>query len=248
MGTIKHDYTSETELKSLLIRYKNMKLGLCSDESLNEIINNKIDEYIKTKDKSLKSEIISLSEQTCIDDNSRKKFGEIILLMIKNILKKPNFSGYTWQDDFYSDACYKVLKYAHNFDHSKISSISNQSVNAFAYISQIIHNSIIFIINKKTSEVNSNDEIIKVYNKEYGIVDNSDKSSTFIKIEEKEEVNEFISENVLEFIKNYEFDESKVYNFEYSKNQIISIDDYYELRDFLNNKKITLNLIKSKSK
>lgn len=246
MANIKHDYTSETELKSLLIRYKNMKLKLCSDESLNEVINDKIDEYIKTKDKSLKSEIISLSEQTCIDEKSRKKFGEIILLMIKNILKKPNFSGYTWKDDFYSDACYKVLKYAHNFDHNKTSTISNQSVNAFAYISQIIHNSIIFIINKKSSEVNSNDEIIKIYNKEYGLGIDADRFSTFELIKEKEQVNEFINDNVLEFIKNYDFDNSKIYNFTYSKNQSISIDDYYELRNILNNKNIIINLTKEK--
>lgn len=246
MATIKHDYTSETELKSLLIRYKNMKLNLCSDTSLNNEINLLIEEYKKEKDKELKLRIIKLSENTCIDDNSRKKFGEIVLLMIKNILKKPNFSGYTWQDDFYSDACYKVLKYAHNFDHTKTSTISNQSVNAFAYISQIIHNSIIFIINKKTSETNSNDEIIKIYNKEYGLGDNSDKFSTFEKVEEKEIVNEQINENVLEFIKNYDFNDLKIYNFTYSKNLKISIDEYYELRDFLNSKKITLNLIKSK--
>ena len=66
--------------------------------------------------------------------------------MIKKILTKPQFSGYSFKDDFYSDASYKILKYIHNFDHTKTSKITGLHVNAFSYVSQIIHNSIIYII------------------------------------------------------------------------------------------------------
>jgi len=104
---------------------------------------------IKTK---LKNKIITLSEVTLSDSATYERFGEVILLMIRNILKKPQFSGYTFKDDFCSDAIYKILKYLHNFDHTLISKITNVPVNSFAYISQIIHNSVLFVINSKKKE------------------------------------------------------------------------------------------------
>lgn len=160
----KHNYTSELELKSLLIRIKNKRNGITDETN-----NRKINKYIKwhtavnnkkyefpskrnlTKAK-LKERVVQLSVITCTDQKSYERFGEIILLMIKNILKKPTFSGYTYKDDFYSDAVYKILKYLHNFDHTLISDRTGQSVNAFAYISQYIHNSVLFIINTKKKE------------------------------------------------------------------------------------------------
>lgn len=173
----KHNYTSELELKSLLIRSKNKRLqGNPEKTPENTKINRMINRYVKTyvklnnmnypklslelqKRKKLKvymkQRIITLSEQVFIDYNSNERFGAVILLMIKSILTKPNFSGYTYQTEFYSDAISKILKYLHNFDHTLISKISNTHVNSFAYISQIIHNSIIFVINKKKKEQNN---------------------------------------------------------------------------------------------
>ena len=72
--------------------------------------------------------------------------------MINRIMTKPQFSGYTYKDDFTSDAVFKILKYLDNFDHTLISKTSGQHVNAFAYITQIIHNSIMYIINTKKAE------------------------------------------------------------------------------------------------
>lgn len=166
----KHNYTSEMELKSLLIRVKNKNFG---KEPLPTNLNKKINKYIKwfnaLNDKrykeqalttrkneikrTIKNKIIKWSEQTNVDDKSYNRFGEIILLMIKKILTKPQFSGYTYRDEFYSDAVHKILKYLHNFDHTLISEISGTEVNAFAYISQIIHNSVLFIINYKNKEL-----------------------------------------------------------------------------------------------
>lgn len=72
--------------------------------------------------------------------------------MVNHIMTKGQFRGYSYQDDFVSDSVFKILKYLDNFDHTKISKISNQPVNAFAYISQIIHNAILFVIIKKKKE------------------------------------------------------------------------------------------------
>lgn len=161
---LKHNYTSELELKSLLIRIKNERANIGTTKN-NTKINKYIDWHTKINNKKykyptkrnivkthVKENIVTLSEDTRVDEKSYERFGEIILLMIKNILKKPQFSGYTYKDDFYSDAVYKILKYLHNFDHTKNSKITNQPVNAFAYISTIIHNSIIFILNQKKKE------------------------------------------------------------------------------------------------
>jgi hypothetical protein len=100
----------------------------------------------------LKAKAIELAERTQIDTLSYEQFGSILLLMIKNILKKPQFSGYTYRDDFYSDSIHKILKYLGNFNHKLISEKTGQAVNSFAYISQTMHNSIIFIIITKKKE------------------------------------------------------------------------------------------------
>lgn len=190
MSRQKHHYTDELELKSLLIRIKNMKLFEDSKESgevmsefdittkekiiLNKSINNDIGKFVYIKNnidelektsqskdsrrrfraiqEKLKERIVAKSERVICDKFSYERFGEIIILMIKNILRKPNFSHEYCFDDFYSDAYYKIIKYVRNFDHQKISKISGYEVNAFAYISQIIHNSIIHIIQKRKSE------------------------------------------------------------------------------------------------
>lgn len=171
----KHNYTSELELKSLLIRAKNKRsqnitINTPENTKINRIINRYIKTYTNLNNKKysklslkiqkrkklkiyIKQRIIVLSESVFIDYISNERFGSVILLMIKSILTKPNFSGYTYQTDFYSDAISKILKYLHNFDHTLISKISNTYVNSFAYISQIIHNSIIFVINKKKKEL-----------------------------------------------------------------------------------------------
>lgn len=167
---MKHNYTSELELKSLLIRIKNDRIDLNQprdNAKINKYIkwftavnakkypqNNKIALAKRSRIKTnLKQTIITKSENSSVDQESYERFGAIILLMITNILKKPQFSGYTYKDDFYSDAVYKILKYLHNFNHHLISERTGQKVNAFAYISQIIHNSILFIINSKKKEM-----------------------------------------------------------------------------------------------
>lgn len=173
--TLKHNYTSELELKSLLIRIKNER----ADMEFNDSHNRRLNKYIKwhtdinnkkyaqpmrrniTK-KKLKDLIIAKSEVTAINQESYERFGEIILLMIKNILKKPQFSGYTYKDDFYSDAVYKILKYLGNFNHKLISERTGQPVNAFAYISQIIHNSILFILNQKKKELENHKKQVEI--------------------------------------------------------------------------------------
>lgn len=158
----KNVYVNEVEIKSILIRVKNLRTGMNFSKKLNHRIDQMITTFLRLNDLKypnakltrkkvrlkdyLQRRITELSEVTCADKSVYNKFGSIIILTIRNILRKPQFNGYTYDDDFYSDASYKILKYMKNFDHTKISNISGQPVKAFAYLTQIINNSIIFVI------------------------------------------------------------------------------------------------------
>lgn len=169
-----HNYTSNLEVTSLLIRIKNSRnteKNFDASVEANKRINKYILWHTSLSDKSyannpemtakkrhlmdmLKEKVIKMSEETSADNYSYNKFGSIILLMTKKILTKPQFSGYSYKDAFFSDSTYKILKYLGNFDHTLISKRSGEPVNAFAYLTQIIHNSIIFVISshKKDQE------------------------------------------------------------------------------------------------
>jgi hypothetical protein len=264
----KHDYTCELELKSLLIREKNSKLELQNNsirtnKRINELINlfvklntDKFQKSLNSKkvknlQNKIKDTIIKRSELVSIDRFSHERFGEIILLMIKNILKKPNFSGYTWKEDFYSDATYRVLKYLHNFNHTKTSEKTGQSVNAFSYISQIIHNSIVYIINTNNQEIDITDKLSQTEGEELGIekVKTLDKTSISEKINEKfiiqkQDLSNTSLFNLLsEFVESSNYDKDFNYTFEYPKEYLITIDEFAKLRDIL---KGNISIIKAK--
>lgn len=172
------DYVNELHLKSLCIRVKNRIVGAGTPDKnarINELIQTylrllptKYDSPLITKKKTrikdrLKERIVLLSESTCADDETYNIFASNVLLMIKRILTKPQFSNYTFKDEFYSDATYKIVKYIYNFNHKKISKITGKSVNAFSYITQIIHNSIIYVINQhKKSQVLSLEKLATI--------------------------------------------------------------------------------------
>jgi hypothetical protein len=267
---MKHNYTSELELKSLLIRIKNHRVGLGTSKN-----NIKINKYItwhtkikcRTYDsiikknnikKRLRSQIISLSETTYSDNSSYERFGEIILLMVKNILRKPNFSYLPYQDDFYSDAVFKILKYLHNFNHKLISKRSGVEVNAFAYISQIIHNSILFIINTKKKERENLKKIFEIErnNYDFDIKNYGFNDKNFYNIPEKWDSKTKIIKNIyLDEIKTSLVDEleshkedieciniSNILNIFYPNDYEISFREYEKLKNIL---KKNVNLIRS---
>lgn len=151
------NYACELELKILLICTKNKSLGIGTLKHIDRL-KELIGLYIRTETwktiprnlkfrKAIKKHAIWMAEHTVADDWMTSRLGEISTLMTTRILTKPQFSGYSYQDEFYSDALYKIFRYIKNFDHKKISAITGDSVNAFAYVTQIIHNSIIYVIN-----------------------------------------------------------------------------------------------------
>lgn len=85
---------------------------------------------------------------------SKEKFGQMLLLMIKNMATMPSFSGYTenWKTDFYSNAIEKTLLYVHNFDEDLLSKRTGDKSKAFAYVTQICFNAFVNVINIRKAE------------------------------------------------------------------------------------------------
>jgi len=258
----KHNYTSELELKSLLIRIINQRTDIGTEK-----LNNKINRYVvlytkinnlnthtpqkrnKVKTK-IKYKIIRESECTAIDKYSYERFGEIILLMIKNILTKPQFSGYTYKDDFYSDAVYKILKYLGNFKHTMVSERTGALVNSFAYISQYIHNSILFIINTKKKEQLrlqkrvqmehlSHERNLKIHDV-IKFVPMVEDAETKIKTIVLKKITSIIPEIIKHSKDIADFDRINIF---YPKEYKISFSDYNDLKPLLKNK---ISIIRSK--
>jgi len=87
-------------------------------------------------------------------DVKKERFGQMLLLMIKNLATMPSFSGYSdnWKTDFFSNAIEKTLLYLDNFDEDLLSKRTGNKSNAFAYITQICFNAFINIINIRKKE------------------------------------------------------------------------------------------------
>jgi hypothetical protein len=146
------------------------------DEITTEIINIQLREKIRTVDKKLielQSEYEKSSNPSLLNEikeceisrnqllekgadanYSRQKFGEIVILISDNLLKKPCFRNYSenWTEDFKSNAIYKIFKYINNFDPEKISKITGKKISSFAYLTQITYMAFIEVINKRKND------------------------------------------------------------------------------------------------
>ena len=85
---------------------------------------------------------------------SKEKFGQMLLLMIKNLATMPSFSGYSdnWKTDFFGNAIEKTLLYLDNFDENLLSKRTGERSKAFAYVTQICFNAFVNIINIRKKE------------------------------------------------------------------------------------------------
>lgn len=239
------EYVNEDELKSALIRINN---GLANIHSENDL--KRLSKYIKkVKNKKLKNQklkrslrmyIVKISERNGIDKKTFEHFGEMIMLVIKNMLKKPNFSGYTYRDEFYSDTSYKILKYIKNFNHRLISKRSGQSVSAFAYISQIVKNSLIFIIDQKKTESEKVKNLVSLENSEKVEIYNEStfefKSNKILEVQ----INE-IPDTLLIIMEKYLEKTTEEISFIYPKEYKISLNEYEKIKQL--NTKYNRNII-----
>ena len=68
-----------------------------------------------------------------------KYVGECIMKLVNNYANKSNFRGYTWIEEMKGEALVTCIRYVGNFNGAK-------SNNAFAYFTQLIHNSFLQIL------------------------------------------------------------------------------------------------------
>lgn len=152
---LKEQYKKATDSEKLeLEKVFNNKKELRQKEVLEEIEkNNNSKKKNILYQKFLEKEIEYLKELD-IHKQDKKRLGLMILLIIKNLAKKPCFAGYSnnWKDDFYSKGIENCLKYLHNFNEDKISKRTGQKIKAFAYITQIAYMSFISVINERKQE------------------------------------------------------------------------------------------------
>jgi len=161
----KPPYLYESILMSELVLYNNYRKlqenpELFNDSGLKDLENlrDKSVELEQSNEKGLQKEKRELRNQ--IRDLSSKTyvyrdtdlFGKMIDTMSDRILTRPQFSNYTFKEEMKSLGIEYVIKYCNNFNPYKTSSISGQSVSAFAYISTIIFNGIIQVINAFNKE------------------------------------------------------------------------------------------------
>lgn len=141
MNKKSNHYLNEEDLKSELILVKKterLKTLISKNENLTQ-------EELEEK--------TSLEKEDIDPNYKRTRFGEMLLLLINKILTQPKFSSYSYKDEFKSNAIEKVFLYGiHNFNPGKISKVNGKPVKAFAYLTQIITNSIIATINEKKAE------------------------------------------------------------------------------------------------
>lgn len=71
---------------------------------------------------------------------------ECMIKMANRLSQKAGFVNYTYREDMVGDALESCLRYIHNFNPAK-------STNAFAYITQIIHNAFIRRIQKEQKQL-----------------------------------------------------------------------------------------------
>ena len=114
-------------------------------------LTNRIQEENRDQDKEM---LIYAKDVILSSKESKERFGQMLLLMIKNMATMPSFSGYTenWKTDFFSNAIEKTLLYVHNFDEDLLSKRTGGTSKAFAYVTQICFNAFVNIINIRKAE------------------------------------------------------------------------------------------------
>lgn len=113
----------------------------------------KLRELLSMKDESLNEEIQALKDKGATEYYSKERFGSMVLLMIQRITQKSNFAQYTWKDEFASNSIEKILTYAiENFDLDMVSKRTHKQTKAFAYLTSIINNAFLEVINNRKEE------------------------------------------------------------------------------------------------
>ena len=162
-----NEYVNESQLAfEITVVNLKEKYKKFSDESIKETFNKRVASRIESVKRELEdsresdsykdflSKELEYLEGLSIEKQNKERLGVMVLLIIKNLARKPCFAGYSnnWKDEFYSKAVENVFKYLKNFDEEKISKRTGKRVSAFSYITQVVYTAFLLIINERKKE------------------------------------------------------------------------------------------------
>lgn len=197
--------------------YVNRWVPLLDIDGIHDVFEEKRNRFIDYLINKINTENLEKDKQTLefvknvklVKNNSKEKFGEILLLIIKNMATMPSFASYTenWKTDFYSNAIEKTLLYAHNFDEDLISKRTGEKSKAFAYITQICFNAFVSVINTRKAEseflkhtisyeTSKIDSLRKVQLNGSRLVNNKFNNSKVIELFKTDDINTVIIDNI----------------------------------------------------
>ena len=140
------NYVSEEELRQELIAVQGAS-------KLQEITKKLNDLKVGDCEETLLKERELLLSQGFIENYSKTKFAEMILLIVKKRMTSSKFVGYSWKDDFMSLALLHILSYSiKNFNKDYVNPRTGTGSKAFSYVTEIANRSFIAIINERKAE------------------------------------------------------------------------------------------------
>lgn len=242
------EYLSEDELKAEIAKVQQtQRLNYLYKEKESFEISAKYN-WEKRELEEVKKEIEQIELNGGDVNYPLDKFGSMILLLLKRIMSRHNFSGYTWKDDFYSDAIEKIFKYIHNFDPTLTSKITGKPVKAFAYLTQIAMHSFISVINSHKEEIEMMRQLVPLLAQDTGsntlsqyrekYYESQDNEATPLEFEIDIDIREQhqlpLLYNSTEYVTIKDlivstYDNTKNYKLTMHKDMIIPIDDYEEI-------------------
>ena len=105
----------------------------------------KVSHYVNNKDLYAELTRFYESKQRGENPNISEYVGECILLMVENMAKRPNFSGYTYKEEMMGDAIEKSIASIKSFN-------PNRSNNPFGWLSRTIWHAFIKRIGDEKKE------------------------------------------------------------------------------------------------
>lgn len=103
--------------------------------------------------KQMLEEIVTCQEKGKISD----KLGKMFVLLATHYATKPNFSGYSYKDEFVASGILACCVAFPKFDKKK-------SDNPFAYFTQVIHHAFLQTLNKEKNSQNIRDSLLIEHN------------------------------------------------------------------------------------
>ena len=250
------NYISEISLNSELQLFNNYKLLKVDKSLFNDTYIKEIEELreeyelldfsdetgIQVYKKEIRDKIRTKSSKTFIyrDQNI---FGEMMSKVINRLSTSARFSGYSYVNEMKSLATQHILLYTHKFDPFRKSTISEQYVSAFAYITTICMNAFVATINAHhKEEKKAKDEFIetqKLFHRDSNVSTYGEDYTL-----PKEHINiKNIHSTLLDEIKKIPITKDDI-SLLYPEDYKISLDEYDKISKYIKVNNMTISIVR----